>query len=243
MKNLKIKKLFLYLLFSFFLPFPALAGNLLIKSLGHSSFLIKGEGKSILLNPFKAIGCAENLEEVKDVNVDFILASSRLPDEGYNPFKKLMFVDPGIYKFENIILNGVSVPHDRVNGRRFGMSTVWAWEQNNIKIVHMGGAAGEITVNNQILLSRPDILFISIGGGIKSYDGKEASEVIKKLQPRIVIPVHFLKDKNKLIENCEFTAEDIFLENMKDFQVKYKGNKFIINSKKIDEKIIYIFNK
>ena len=54
---------------------------------------------------------------------------------------------------------------------------------------------------------------------------------------------HFLKDKNKLIENCEFTAEDIFLENMKDFQVKYKGNKFIINSKKIDEKIIYIFNK
>ena len=119
------------------------------------------------------------------------MASSKIADEGFNPNYKLMFVEPGVYKFEDTLLNGIEVPHDRVGGRRFGMATVWSWKQNDLKIVHMGGAAGDIDINSQIILSRPDILFISIGGGVKSYDGSEASEVVKILKPSIVIPVDF----------------------------------------------------
>ena len=147
----QIKKIFFFILFSSFLPTPLLARNLFIKSLGHSSFLINSKEKSILINPFKAIGCASNLKEPKEVNADFILASSRLPDEGYNPNNQLMFVEPGIYQFEDILLNGISVPHDRVDGRRFGMATVWSWEQNELKIVHMGGAAGDIDINLSLI--------------------------------------------------------------------------------------------
>ena len=65
----QIKKIFLFILFSSFLPTSLLAKNLLIKSLGHSSFLITSADKSILINPFKAIGCASNLKEPKEVNV------------------------------------------------------------------------------------------------------------------------------------------------------------------------------
>jgi len=108
----KIKNFLFLILFSSFLPTPLLARNLEIKSLGHSSFLINSAEKSILINPYKAIGCASNLKEPKEVYVDFILASSSLPDEGYNPNDQLMFVDPGIYQFEDILLNGISVPHD-----------------------------------------------------------------------------------------------------------------------------------
>ena len=80
----QIKNFLFLILFSSFLPTSLLARNLVIKSLGHSSFLINSAEKSILINPFKAIGCASNLEEPIEVNADFILASSRLPDEGYN---------------------------------------------------------------------------------------------------------------------------------------------------------------
>ena len=237
---IKIKKFFLFSLFIFLIPSSAIAGNLFLKSYGHSSFLIKGGEKSILLNPFQAIDCASHLDEPKKVNADFILASSTLADEGYNPNQQLMFVEPGIYKFEDLVLKGIEVPHDRLEGRRFGMATVWSWEQNNLKIVHMGGAAGEIDINSQIILSRPDILFISIGGGIKSYDGKEASEVVKTLKPSIVIPVHFMKGK-KGSKECEFSNAEIFLENLPDFKVKYLGKSFQINPKKIDKNTIYIF--
>ena len=237
----KTKKILFFLLFIFFLPSSVLARNLIIKSLGHSSFLINSPQKSILINPFKAIGCASNLNEPKELKVDFILASSRLQDEGYNPNDQLMFVDPGIYQFEDILLNGISVPHDRVNGRRFGDATVWSWEQNNLKIVHMGGAAGDIDFNTQIVLSRPDILFISIGGGIKSYDGQEASRIVNILKPNVVIPVHFSRGK-KINKNCEFTNADLFIQNMEDFKVKYVGKKFKLNPKRIDKKTIYIFS-
>ena len=240
MSIIKIKKFFLSILFTFLMPSLAMADDLLLKSLGHGSFLIKGGEKLVLLNPFKAVGCASELDEPKEVNADFILASSKLADEGYNPNDKLMFVEPGIYKFEDILLNGTTVPHDRVGGRRFGMATVWTWEQNNLKIVHMGGAAGEMDINSQIILSRPDILFISVGGGFKSYDGKEASEVVKTLKPSIVIPVHFLKGKNR-IEDCDFSNADLFIDNMTDFKVKYLGKSFAINSKRIDKNTIYIF--
>ena len=236
----KTKKIFFFILFSFFLPNSVLANNLLIKSLGHSSFLINSAEKSILINPFKAIGCASNLEEPKELNIDFILASSRLPDEGYNPNDQLMFVQPGIYQFDDILLNGISVPHDRLDGRRFGMATVWIWEQNNLKIVHMGGAAGDIDINSQIVLDRPDILFISIGGGIKSYDGLEASRIVKILKPKVVIPVHFARGE-KPNKDCDFSNADLFIENMDDFKVRYVGKDFQIKPKSIDQNTIYIF--
>jgi len=236
----KIKNIFFFIFFNSFLPSSLLASNLVIKSLGHSSFLINSPEKSILINPFKAIGCASNFEEPNEGNVDFILASSRLLDEGYNPNDKLMFVEPGIYKFEDILLNGISVPHDRLDGRRFGMATVWSWEQSDLKIVHMGGAAGDIDINSQIILSRPDILFISIGGGSKSYNGEEASKIVKVLKPNIVIPVHFARGK-KINKECDFSNADLFIKNMKDFKVKYIGNDFQIRSQRIDKNTIYIF--
>ncbi len=240
MFTIKLKKIILILLSFFLIPSSAIAGDMFLKSLGHGSFLIKGKEKSVLLNPFKAVGCASELNEPTEVNADFILASSKLADEGFNPNDKLMFVEPGVYKFEDMLLNGIEVPHDRVGGRRFGMATVWSWEQNNLKIVHMGGAAGEINMNSQIILSRPDILFISIGGGSKSYNGNEAAGVVKILKPSIVIPVHFVRGINNS-DDCDFSNADLFLENMQDFKIKYLGESFEINSKRIDKNTIYIF--
>ena len=237
---IKLKNYFLIILTVFLIPSSAMAGDMLLKSLGHGSFLIQGRKKSVLINPFKSIGCASELNEPTKVKADLILASSKLADEGFNPNDKLMFVEPGVYKFDELLLNGIEVPHDRVGGRRLGMATVWSWEQNNLKIVHMGGAAGEIDIENQIILSRPDILFISIGGGFKSYDGSEASDIVKILKPSIVIPVYFDTGKN-ISDDCDFSNEDLFLENMQDFKVKYPGKSFEIDSKTIDQNTIYIF--
>ena len=226
---------------SFLLPSSVSADNLLIKSYGHSNFLIEGGGRSIILNPYKSVSCASNLKTAKVSDADFILASSRLADEGYNPSNLLMFVDPGAYKYNELFLTGISIPHDRIDGRRFGMATVWTWKQNNLKIVHMTGAAGKINFKDKILLSKPDILFISIGGGDKSYDGNEASEIIKELDPKIIIPAHFLS-KNNLPKDCGFGDSDLFLKNMKDFKIKNVGKSFYINPNKVDDKFIYLLD-
>ena len=236
---MKLKRL-LFLILFLLIPSHVNAEELILKSFGHSQFLIKGNDKSILINPFKAVGCASQFRESLNIEKDLILASSRLADEGYNPNNDLMFFEPGTYEYDNLIFNGISVPHDRLNGRRYGNATVWTWNQSNFKIVHMGGAAGDITFEDQIIINRPDILFISIGGGIKSYSGKEAINIVEILNPKIIVPVHFLNTK-KNIDDCDFSNEDKFLENMSQYKVKYIGKELKLNSKKYIDKIIYIF--
>ena len=236
---MKLKRL-LFLILFLLIPSHVNAEELILKSFGHSQFLIKGNGKSILINPFKAVGCASQFRESLNIEKDLILASSRLADEGYNPNNDLMFFEPGTYEYDDLIFNGISVPHDRLNGRRYGNATVWTWNQSNFKIVHMGGAAGDITFEDQIIINRPDILFISIGGGIKSYSGKEALNIIEILNPKIIVPVHFLNTK-KNIDDCDFSNEDKFLENMSQYKVKYIGKELKLNSKKYIDKIVYIF--
>ena len=236
---MKLKRL-LFLILFLLIPSHVNAEELILKSFGHSQFLIKGNGKSILINPFKAVGCASHLRESLNIEKDLILASSRLADEGYNPNNDLMFVEPGTYEYNNLIFNGISIPHDRLNGRRYGNATVWTWNQSNFKIVHMGGAAGDITFEDQIIINRPDILFISIGGGIKSYSGKEAFNIVEILNPKIIVPVHFLNNK-KNIDDCDFSNEDKFLENISQYKVKYIGKELKLNSKKYIDKIVYIF--
>ena len=236
---MKLKRL-LFLILFLLIPSHVNAEELILKSFGHSQFLIKGNDKSILINPFKAVGCASQFRESLNIEKDLILASSRLADEGYNPNNDLMFFEPGTYEYDNLIFNGISVPHDRLNGRRYGYATVWTWNQSNFKIVHMGGAAGDITFEDQIIINRPDILFISIGGGIKSYSGKEAINIVEILNPKIIVPVHFLNTK-KNIDDCDFSNEDKFLENMSQYKVKYIGQELKLNSKKYIDKIVYIF--
>ncbi len=236
---MKLKRLLFWILF-LLIPSHVNSEELILKSFGHSQFLIKGNDKSILINPFKAVGCASQFRESLNIEKDLILASSRLADEGYNPNNDLMFFEPGTYEYDNLIFNGISVPHDRLNGRRYGNATVWTWNQSNFKIVHMGGAAGDITFEDQIIINRPDILFISIGGGIKSYSGKEALNIVEILNPKIIVPVHFLNTK-KNIDDCDFSNEDKFLENISQYKVKYIGKELKLNSKKYIDKIVYIF--
>ena len=236
---MKLKRLLFCILF-LLIPSHVNAEELILKSFGHSQFLIKGNDKSILINPFKAVGCASQFRESLNIEKDLILASSRLADEGYNPNNDLMFFEPGTYEYDNLIFNGISVPHDRLNGRRYGNATVWTWNQSNFKIVHMGGAAGDITFEDQIIINRPDILFISIGGGIKSYSGKEALNIVEILNPKIIVPVHFFNTKQN-IDGCDFSNEDKFLENISQYKVKYIGKELKLNSKKFIDKIVYIF--
>jgi L-ascorbate metabolism protein UlaG (beta-lactamase superfamily) len=121
---------------------PALAaGGVSITSYGHSALLIQGGGSSVLLNPFRAVGCATGLAEPR-VSANAILASSRLLDEGApNVARGKFLVDPGSYQVGGLRFEGIGGPHDRVGGRRFGQATIWRWQQGGLNFAHLGGTA------------------------------------------------------------------------------------------------------
>ena len=237
------------ILFSIFFTLPAfllstsplLAGNLEIRNFGHSSILIRGKDQSVLLNPFRAVGCASGLVE-QNISADIILASSLLPDEGAKTSKGLFIVKPGSYRIKGLSFEGFSSPHDRLGGRRFGMSTLWRWKQNGLTFAHLGGAASSLTIQDRILLGNPDVLFIAVGGGAKVYDAKEAANVVAVLQPKIVIPVQYQRKGKNKIPSCDQQGVEPFLEAMKDYKVRKVGKRHILKKQIPSENSIYLMN-
>ncbi|MFN9620403.1 MAG: MBL fold metallo-hydrolase [Synechococcaceae cyanobacterium] len=197
----------------------AAAGGVTITSYGHSALLIRGGGATVLLNPFQAVGCAAGLAEPR-VSADVILASSRLKDEGAPVASGRMLVKPGSYRVAGLRLEGISLPHDRFGGKRFGPSTVWRWQQGGLEFAHLGGTAGRLSPADRVLLGRPDVLIVGVGGGAKVYTGTEAAEVVRELQPRRVIPVQY---GGRASAGCDQGSAQPFLDAMAGTKVNRPG--------------------
>ena len=211
------------------LPLTASANTgVTITSYGHSALLIQGGGASVLLNPFKAVGCAAGLAEPR-VSANVILASSRLLDEGAPVASGRLLSAPGSYRVAGLRIEGIAAAHDRFGGRRFGKATLWRWRQGGLEFVHLGGTAAQLSAEDQVLLGKPDVLIIGVGGGAKVYDGAEAAAVVRQLAPRRVIPVQYLSGPAP--KACDLTSVEPFLKAMAGTPVKRVGRTLSLPSK------------
>lgn len=204
---------------------PSLAqkpsGGLSVQWLGHTCFLFTGSGLRILVNPFRPIGCTAGYRPPK-VAADLVLISSQLLDEGEIeglPGDPQILYEPGAYKVSGIQLQGISIAHDREGGRRFGSNVAWLWNQGGIKILHLGGAAAPIDIEQKILIGRPDLALIPVGGGPKAYKPEEAKQAVNALNPKMVIPTHY-RTQAADASNCEIVAVDEFLTLMDGMTVR-----------------------
>ncbi|ELR96824.1 MBL fold metallo-hydrolase [Gloeocapsa sp. PCC 73106] len=195
------------------LPLTAQTQGLTIQWLGHTSFLFIGDGVRVLVNPFEALGCTAGYRLPK-IEADLVLLSSLLLDEGAAtdlPGNPQVIYEPGDYQYAGIKFQGVSIPHDREGGRRFGLNVVWRWTLGGINILHMGGAASVLGVEEKILMGTPDLALIPVGGGPKAYNPQEALDAIAVLNPKIVIPTQYLTPAADPLQ-CELVAVDQFIE-------------------------------
>jgi Predicted Zn-dependent hydrolases of the beta-lactamase fold len=118
-------------------------------------------------------------------------------------------------------LEGFAAPHDRLGGRRFGQATIWRWQQGGLSFAHLGGTAAQLSGEDKVLLGRPDVLIIGVGGGAKVYNGEEAAKVVRELNPRRVIPVQYVNGDAP--SGCDQGGVDPFLEAMAGTEVRRVG--------------------
>ena len=198
--------------------------TLIVQWLGHTSFLFTGGGLRILVNPFRPIGCTAGYRNPQQIQTDLILISSRLLDEGVtegftgNPS---LLYEPGVYQFNGNQIQGIRTIKDRFNGRQFGVNVAWLWKQAGIKILHLGGLAGPLGMEERILIGRPDLMLIPVGGGAKSYTPEEARKTIEFLNPKIVIPTHY-RTLAADVTACDIEPVDNFLSVMAGTSIQIK---------------------
>jgi L-ascorbate metabolism protein UlaG (beta-lactamase superfamily) len=203
------------------LPLVASANSgVTITSYGHSALLIRGGGATVLINPFKAVGCAAGLSEPR-VSANVILASSRLADEGAAVASGRLLSAPGSYRVAGLNIEGVAAPHDRYGGRRFGQATLWRWKQGGLEFAHLGGTAARLSAEDRVLLGNPDVLILGVGGGAKVYDGAEAAAVMRELKPKRVIPVQYVSGTTP--KQCDQSGIEPFLKAVGTTPVQRPG--------------------
>lgn len=198
----------------------AQSGGVTVRSLGHMSFLISGNGQRILVNPFKSIGCTAGYPAPK-VSTDLVLISSQLLDEGavdVVPGNPQLLYEAGAYDVKGTKFQGIATDHDRVGGKRFGTNVAWRWTQGGVTMLHLGGSAAPIGLEQKILMGSPDVVFVPVGGGPKAYNPEEAAAAIKVLNPKIVVPMQYKTSAAK--GECELGDVDKFLSLMSGVSVR-----------------------
>jgi L-ascorbate metabolism protein UlaG (beta-lactamase superfamily) len=219
-----------------FQPALAQSGSVTIKYLGHTCFLFSGGGRRILVNPFRPIGCTAGYRSPQ-VAADLVMISSRLLDEGVVegiPGNPRVLFEPGVYDFTGMQVQGIETSHDDVGGKRFGINVVWRWNQGGVNLLHLGGVAAPITVEQQILMGRPDVLFVPVGDGPKAFTPEEAKAAIQMLNPKLVIPTQY-RTQAADATNCDILPLDNFLTLMSGTPVRQVGNSISIGQADLPE--------
>jgi len=99
----------------------------------------------------------------------------------------------------------------------------------------MGGAAAPVELEQKILIGRPDLALVPVGGSDKAYNPQEAKQAIDTLNPKVVIPTHYLTQAADA-SNCELVSLDEFLTVMDGMTVRRaNSNTITLNSSNLTQ--------
>lgn len=157
--------------------------------LGHSCFRIKEKGVVIITDPYdEAIGLA-----LPPLKADIVTVSH--PHPGHGNWKKVkgepkILDSPGEYEIKGVFITGIRTYHDLRQGKERGKNVAFLFEFENINVCHLGDI-GHIPDKDQLeALNHVDILLVPVGG-VSTIGPAQAVEIVRLLEPSIVIPMHY----------------------------------------------------
>jgi L-ascorbate metabolism protein UlaG (beta-lactamase superfamily) len=137
---------------------------------------------------------------------------------------------PGEYSAKGINAIGIDTFHDKKEGAERGRNTVFVIESEDLRVCHLGDLGADLTSQQIEELDGIDILFVPVGGKY-TLDGKEAANLVRKVEPKIVIPIHYkIKGSTE-----EISDEKKFCGEMGNCP-KEKISKLNLKKKELEEK-------
>lgn len=170
-----------------------------IKWLAHSCFLLTADdGTTILTDPYEPGGFDGAIRHAPYAEpVDIVTISHDHADHSYtaglagspNIINGLELASQGgLVRSGPVILRAVRTFHDKKKGAERGENAIVAVELDNVDVVHLGDIGH--TLSDEVATLGPiDVLLTPVGGHF-TVDAKEASEIVKTINPKIVIPMH-----------------------------------------------------
>lgn len=105
----------------------------------------------------------------------------------------LAITGAGEYETRGIPIYGIPSWHDADSGKKHGANTIYTVEFEDVRLCHLGDfGEQELRAETQEAIGPVDVLFLPIGGGTVM-DPETAAKVANRLEPRVIIPMHYDK--------------------------------------------------
>jgi len=128
-----------------------------------------------------------------------------------------------------IEIKGVDSFHDEAGGSKRGDNIMFKFIMGDITFCHLGDLGHDLDEDSVNKIGDVDVLFIPIGGNF-TIDADKAWDVIKKITPKIVIPMHYKIGGLSL----PIAGIDPFLERNK-YKLLHVGNEIDIEKEDLPE--------
>ena len=161
-----------------------------ITFLGHASFRLKGKSATAVIDPFESADVG--LKFPRAVEADVITISHDHKDHnakdavGGSPY---VISGPGEYEVKGISVIGIGTYHDATEGKDHGKNTIYRYVIDGVHVAHLGDLGHQLSADALDALAGTDVLMVSVSG--KYLTNKETIELIAKIEPKIVIPMHY----------------------------------------------------
>ena len=157
--------------------------------LGHSCFRIKGKEVTVITDP-----CHPSLGySLGKLQADIVTLSHLHPGHCYTEAITSEFREvrvPGEYEMKGTFITGISTWHDTVQGQKLGKNIVYLLEMDGMTLCHLGDL-GHLPSSELIEdVGDIDVLFLPVGG-MSTIGGSMAAEIVRRLTPKVVIPMHY----------------------------------------------------
>jgi len=186
--------------------------------LGHSCFLIKGKENTIITDP-----CHPDLGyKLDEPEADIVTVSHSHRGHCYvegvaNDPRQIR--SPGEYEIGGTFVTGIASFHDNKKGEVRGKNTIYVVEMDGIILCHLGDLGHPLDSRLIEEIGDVGILFLPVGE-VSTIPIDTAMEIIRQLEPPIVIPMHYKTE----VFTGDLSPVAKFLDTMriKDLEAKAK---------------------
>ena len=179
-----------------------------ISWLGHSCFRIRNRGTTVITDPYSP----ELGYSLGKPVADIVTVSHRHPGHSYVQGvdgQPRVVTAPGEYEVMGVLIIGIATSHDAEGGSQRGKNTVYVMEMDEISVCHLGDLGHALTAAQVEEIGNVDVLLLPVGG-VSTIDAPVAAEVVRQLEPRVVVPMHY---KTEAL-NWELAPVDRFLKEI-----------------------------
>lgn len=160
-----------------------------ISWLGHSCFRIKGSQATVITDPYSP----DEGYTLGKPRADIVTVSHEHSDHAYvagigGPPK--VVTRPGEYEIKGVLIIGIATYHDAEEGRSRGKNTAYLIQIDEVLVGHLGDLGHVLTAEQVEEIGNVDVLLLPVGG-VFTIDAPLAAEVVRQLEPKVVIPMHY----------------------------------------------------